>query len=80
MATIEDLLGASTEDLEKMSQEELAFYLKDITNLEPKAKPTPLKSKLADESEDEFANPIKSKKKTLKPKKLSLAEISKEFE
>lgn len=54
-----------------MTTEELAIYLKDICNLEPRPLPTPLgtKIKLIETVEDEDPNPIKIKvtKKGKKP-------------
>jgi hypothetical protein len=63
-----------------MSNEELAFYLKDITNLEPHVLPSVLKSKEKEDEVDEMECPIKVKKNKPRKIKLSLDEIAKEFD
>lgn len=60
--TIEELLGASADSLEAMSDDQLKDYLKDITNLEPKS----FGRIIIDDS-----CPIKSSKKRTAPSKLT---------
>lgn len=85
MATIEQLLGATTDEIEKMSDTELKLYLADICKLEPKMLPVPLGAKikvvvLEDEGEDADI-PIKLRKvKDKKKPNVSIDSLKSLFE
>jgi hypothetical protein len=82
MATIEQLLGQSTKHLADMDDAQLAEYLKDITNLEPKALPVPLGTDVPDdEPVDNCPIKLRKPRKAKQPReKLNIDSLKGEFD
>lgn len=78
MAVIETLLMKDSHlQIQTMTEEQLVEYLKDITALEPKARPRPLNLKDGDKEESDDECPIKPRKERKKSSGLSLSELKK---
>lgn len=85
MATIEQLLGATAEEIASMNDLQLEDYLRDITLLEPPVKNSQIVGLEEEEKEVEDDNPIgrnkkKGKKKNKEDELLKLARELKELE